>query len=577
MPTGTDALAVERIARGAAALASAAAPVVVTPTLPFGSSGHHLAFGGTMSVGTETYYRLVSDLVESLIISGFKRIFILNGHGGNNEPIQLVARDLALKLPVNIAAASYWVTAWDALVDGKAHELGNLPGHAGAFGPRSCSRCSRTSYGNHVRIAVMLAPAIRVASILPFGSSAMAPGRRSTAIPIAPTAQPRNTAAAFSRSQPRRSQPHCDASTTSPGAAIEDHGHRDDSGQSANRSEARHSGGRGFHAESPFLIVTIRTDEGIHGLGEVHVPRAGAGKTRSPPPTSIRTYLEPVLIGEDPTRIEQLTAKIRTKIAQNPFTKSAIEMALWDILGKVAGLPVYKLIGGAVREFVPTKFSISGQSPEIAAEIAAWAVDQGFTTMKVKVGVEPEGDIARVRAVREAVGPHIRLGVDANGGWSVPQAISTIHTLRDFDIFFVEQPVPPADVSWLADVHAAAGLPVIADESVNVVQDAMAIARARAADILSVYVGKGGGIGPARKIAAVAEGAGLDLHRRQQSRARDRQRGDDPPCDGDSSDRGRALSLRYPRTILLRGRCDRRTAADHGRNRQAIRAAGSGC
>ncbi len=133
MPTGTDTFAVEHIARRAAALVSAAAPVVVTPTLPFGSSGHHLAFGGTMSVSTETYYRLVSDLVESLIISGFKRVFILNGHGGNNELVQLVARDLALKLPVNIAASSYWVTAWDALVDGKAHELGNLPGHAGAF------------------------------------------------------------------------------------------------------------------------------------------------------------------------------------------------------------------------------------------------------------------------------------------------------------------------------------------------------------------------------------------------------------------------------------------------------------
>jgi L-alanine-DL-glutamate epimerase-like enolase superfamily enzyme len=268
-------------------------------------------------------------------------------------------------------------------------------------------------------------------------------------------------------------------------------------------------GGRGVHAESPFLIVTIRTDEGVHGLGEVSCTAGWSGEDQVTAAHMIRTYLEPVLIGEDPTRIEHLTAKIRTRIAQNPFTKSAIEMALWDILGKVAGLPVYKLIGGAVREFVPTKFSISGQSPEIAAEIAAWAVEQGFTTMKVKVGVEPEGDIARVRAVREAVGPHIRLGVDANGGWSVPQAISAIHTLRDFDIRFVEQPVPPADVSWLADVHAVAGLPVIADESVNVVQDAMAIARARAADILSVYVGKGGGIGPARKIAAVAEGAGL--------------------------------------------------------------------
>lgn len=133
LPTGTDTFAVEAIARRAAAAVGPETPVVVTPTLPFGSSSHHLAFGGTMSVSTETYYRLVSDLAESLIISGFKRIFILNGHGGNNELVQLVARDLALKYPADLAAASYWVTAWDALVAAGAHYNGRLPGHAGAF------------------------------------------------------------------------------------------------------------------------------------------------------------------------------------------------------------------------------------------------------------------------------------------------------------------------------------------------------------------------------------------------------------------------------------------------------------
>ncbi len=85
--------------------------------MPFGSSHHHLPFGGTMSLSTETYYRAIYDLTESLITSGFRRIFILNGHGGNHELVQLVARDLALKHPANIAAGSYWTIAWDALVE----------------------------------------------------------------------------------------------------------------------------------------------------------------------------------------------------------------------------------------------------------------------------------------------------------------------------------------------------------------------------------------------------------------------------------------------------------------------------
>jgi creatinine amidohydrolase len=131
LPVATDHLTVEHIAREAAREASASIPVIVAPTLPFGSSHHHLPFGGTMSLGTEVYYRAVYDLCESLVSGGFRRIFILNGHGGNNELVQLVARDLTLKHPVHVAAASYWVAAWDALA--AAHGEGGLPGHAGIF------------------------------------------------------------------------------------------------------------------------------------------------------------------------------------------------------------------------------------------------------------------------------------------------------------------------------------------------------------------------------------------------------------------------------------------------------------
>jgi muconate cycloisomerase len=216
-----------------------------------------------------------------------------------------------------------------------------------------------------------------------------------------------------------------------------------------------------------------------------------------------------VLIGEDPTQIERVIRLMNRTVANNPFTKAGIEIALWDILGKVAGLPVYRLLGGAVRDFVTTKFSVSGLEPAKAAEVAAWAVAQGFRTMKVKVGIDPDQDVARVRAVREAIGPDIRLGVDANGGWVPRVAIQTIRRLYPYNIFFAEQPVADLDIAWLADVRSQVEVPVMADESVYSLQDAMSIVRASAADILSVYVGKGGGISAARKIAAVAEAAGI--------------------------------------------------------------------
>ncbi len=269
-------------------------------------------------------------------------------------------------------------------------------------------------------------------------------------------------------------------------------------------------GGRGAHTTSPFLLVKVHTDEGITGLGEVSCTPGWSGEDQVTAAHFIRNLIAPQLVGQDPGEIERLTAKMnKTGVANNPFTKAALEMALWDILGKSVGQPVYKLLGGKVREFVPTKFSVSGLEPERAANLAAWAVEQGFRTMKVKVGIEPESDVARVRAVRQAIGPDVRLGIDANGGWAPRVAIQTIRRLYEFNIYFAEQPVPALDVSWLSDVRNHIQIPVMADESVYTLQDAMAVVRAGAADVLSVYIGKGGGIGPARKVAAVAEAAGL--------------------------------------------------------------------
>lgn len=133
LPLGTDLLAVEHVARAAAAAMPDDLDVLVAPTLPFGSSHHHLIFGGTVSLSTERYYGAVRDIVESLTVSGFRRIFILNGHGGNHELVQLVARDLVLEHPVNIGAASYWDLAAAAVAERESDLAGNIPGHAGLF------------------------------------------------------------------------------------------------------------------------------------------------------------------------------------------------------------------------------------------------------------------------------------------------------------------------------------------------------------------------------------------------------------------------------------------------------------
>lgn len=263
----------------------------------------------------------------------------------------------------------------------------------------------------------------------------------------------------------------------------------------------------GTHSVSPFLLVRIHTDEGIYGLGEVSCTPRWSGEDQVTAAHFIRTILQPALSSEDPRDIERLTARMCGSLRGHPFTRAAMEMALWDILGKVAGLPIYRLLGGPVRDSVPIKWSISGADPARAAAIANWALEQGFQTMKVKVGIDPVQDVARVRAIREAVGPEIRLGIDANGAWTPAMAVTMIRRLEEFGIFFAEQPVPASDPEWLAEVRRQVTVPIIADESVYSPQDALAIIKSRAADGLSAYVGKSAGIGPARKISSLAEAA----------------------------------------------------------------------
>jgi muconate cycloisomerase len=275
------------------------------------------------------------------------------------------------------------------------------------------------------------------------------------------------------------------------------------------------SGRGGWHDVSKYILVKIHTDEGIVGLGEAAVTPKWSGEDQTTAAHYVNNYFAPLLVGEDapqnPTQIETLTKKYTFPVAENYFTKGAIDMALYDIAGKASNKPVYELLGGKKRDVVHTKWSVSAQPPPRPAEIAKWAYAQGFRKMKVKVGVDPESDIERVRSVREAVGPEVKLGVDANGGWVAPDiAIPTIQRLREFNIYFAEQPVNEGDIEGMAEVRRAIGdLPIVADESLYTLSDAKALAARNACDVFSIYIGKAGGIGPAKAIADFAHQAGI--------------------------------------------------------------------
>lgn len=134
LPLATDTFACTAVCQRAAELASADVPVVVAPTLPYGFSQHHLPHPGVLTLASATFAQVVRELGDSLYRSGFRRLVIVNGHGGNDELIRVAARELANDLHMSVAAASYWTIAWRALLtEADAGRLGQLPGHAGAF------------------------------------------------------------------------------------------------------------------------------------------------------------------------------------------------------------------------------------------------------------------------------------------------------------------------------------------------------------------------------------------------------------------------------------------------------------
>src|SRR5262245_58868042 len=272
----------------------------------------------------------------------------------------------------------------------------------------------------------------------------------------------------------------------------------------------------GRHDESQFVLVRLLTDSGIEGAGEASATVRWSGETVWGVQAVIDRVLAPLVIGLelDPARplasIEALDRRMDAAVKHNWFAKSAIEMASWDALGKAAGKPVYELLGGACRSLaIPSRFSMGAYDVPRARARAAELVEQGFTTVKVKVGGKPDEDIARVRAVRDVIGFDRKLVIDANCGWDADTAISCIEQLRDCEIDLIEQPTHDGDYEQIARVRHECDLPVMADDMCFDLIHARELIRHHACDLISVYPGKNGGIRKSREIVLFAGQHGI--------------------------------------------------------------------
>jgi len=263
----------------------------------------------------------------------------------------------------------------------------------------------------------------------------------------------------------------------------------------------------GASTESHNVVVKIVTDYNVVGWGESSPSQRVTGETAE---TVIKVLnkIAPKLIGMCPLRIEQDVELMDSIVKENPAAKAAIDIALHDILGKTTRKPLFKLMGG-YRTEVLTDITLGIKSPKEMAKDAVKAIKKGFRALKVKVGVNPAEDVERIKLIREAVGGNIQMRIDANQGWTPKQAIEALNKMEKFNIQFAEQPVPAEDLKGLIEVRKNSPIPIMADESVHSPEDALHLIQAAAVDLINIKLMKSGGINKGRKIAAIAEAAGI--------------------------------------------------------------------
>ena len=263
------------------------------------------------------------------------------------------------------------------------------------------------------------------------------------------------------------------------------------------------------------IIILVETDEGITGVGETGVTLIErGGETQEAIYITIKKYFTPLLIGMDPFDIGPIIDRLEGfNQGRTGFlcAKAGIDTALFDIMGKAVGVPVAKLLGGVHRTHFKVSRSLGVKSPREMAEDAVRLKSMGYAMLTIKVGFDLKEDIERVAAVRDAVGADYPLEVDVNGAYNVEVAIPTLRKMERYGIEAIEQPVPWWDLQGLKEVRIALDTPITADESAWTPNDVVAIARAGAADTICLKPVKNGGLFLSRRMAEIAEAAGLGV------------------------------------------------------------------
>ncbi|MET3292981.1 hypothetical protein EDM56_14130 [Brevibacillus fluminis] len=271
------------------------------------------------------------------------------------------------------------------------------------------------------------------------------------------------------------------------------------------RKPAKWSGGTRRNA--PALLIQLVTDEGIIGFGEC------VGPTIPTIQTIVEKEFKPFLLGKDPMQTELILHQLEEYILNwsqiGYYALAGIDIALLDLKAKILNTPLYNLLGGLYKKEVEFSGYLFIDEPLVNAKEAEALVQNGYREIKIKVGRDVDYDTRRIKEIRQAVGPNVKLRIDANQIWSVSTAIRAINQMAKYDLQLVEQPTPYYDIDGLATVSRSVPVPITADESCTSFDSALKLIEKRAVAAFTVYPSEAGGLLKAKQIVELADTYGI--------------------------------------------------------------------
>lgn len=262
------------------------------------------------------------------------------------------------------------------------------------------------------------------------------------------------------------------------------------------------------------MLVRLHTNEGIVGIGETQAwRRQGCSETLASLTRVIQEHFAPLIVGQSPFAIAAIMCELDAAIYHSQYAQAPVSDALYDLQGKLLGVPVYALLGGKCRDTVPS-CAVLFMQPTLEGTLAGADrfFERGFRSFTVKVGVDLQADVQNVRALRERFGDDVSLRVDANAGMGFDTALMLLRKLEPYGIDAAEQLLPIWDLDGMAELARRCDIPLLTDECVATDHDLIEVIRKRAATGVQTKVAKNGGIWYSRKLWHIADAAGMRIY-----------------------------------------------------------------